>query len=55
MILSTLPNLTSNGFGSLIKNTVTASFGRNEDNKAKDLLADLQGQGMAAKEPTLSS
>ena len=39
--------LTSNGFGSLIKNTVTASFGRNEDNKAKDLLADLQGQGMA--------
>ena len=39
--------LVSNGFGSIIKNTVTASFGRNEDNKAKDLLADLQGQGMA--------
>ena len=39
--------LRSNGFEDLIKNTVTASFGRNEDNKAKDLLADLQGQGMA--------
>ena len=38
--------LVSNGFGSIIKNTVTASFGRNEDNKAKDLLADLQGKGM---------
>ena len=39
--------LVSNGHGSLIKNHVTAQFGRNEDNKAKDLLADLQGQGMA--------
>ncbi len=38
--------LTSNGFGSIIKNTVTASFGRNEDNHAKDLLADLQSRGM---------
>lgn len=38
--------LASNGFGSLIKNTVTASFGRNEDNKAKDLLANLESQGM---------
>jgi|TARA_R100000406_G_scaffold76532_1_gene57041 lambda repressor-like predicted transcriptional regulator len=38
--------LTSNGFGSIIKNTVTASFGRNEDNHAKDLLAELQSKGM---------
>ena len=39
--------LVSNGFGSLIKNHVTAQFGRNEDNHAKDLLAELQAKGMA--------
>ena len=37
--------LVENGFGSLIKNHVTAQFGRNQDNLAKDLLAELQGKG----------
>jgi|TARA_R110000803_G_scaffold127767_4_gene195157 hypothetical protein len=37
--------LSENGFGSLIKNHVTAQFGRNEDNLAKDFSAELQERG----------
>ena len=37
--------LVSNGFGSLIKNHVTAQFGRNEDNLAKDFSSELAERG----------
>ena len=38
--------LTVAGHGSLIKNHVTAAFGRGEDNLAKDLLAELEQRGL---------
>jgi len=37
------------GHGSLIKNHVTAAFGRGEDNVAKSLLAELEQRGMATQ------
>jgi len=37
--------LRDNGLGDLIKNEVTVSFGRNEDNKASDYANLAQGQG----------
>jgi len=37
--------LRTNGLGDLIKNEVTVSFGRNEDNKAADYAVLAQGQG----------
>ena len=37
--------LRSNGLGDLIKNEVTVSFGRNEDNKAAEYAGLAQGQG----------
>ena len=37
--------LRNNGLGDLIKNEVTVSFGRNEDNKASDYAILAQGQG----------
>ena len=37
--------LRSNGLGDLIKNEVTVSFGRNEDNKAAEYAVLAQGQG----------
>ena len=37
--------LRKNGLGDLIKNMVTVSFGRNEDNKAADFAVLAQGQG----------
>ena len=37
--------LRNNGLGDLIKNEVTVSFGRNEDNKASDYANLAQGQG----------
>tara|TARA_B100000085_G_scaffold284346_1_gene317215 strand:- start:310 stop:858 length:549 start_codon:yes stop_codon:yes gene_type:complete len=44
--------LTEQGHGSLIKNHVTAAFGRGEDNLAKDLLAELDQRGMATQTKT---
>ena len=37
--------LRSNGFGDLIKNNVTLTFGRNEDDVAKNVVADLRKKG----------
>jgi len=37
--------LRNNGLGDLIKNEITVSFGRNEDNKASDYANLAQGQG----------
>jgi hypothetical protein len=37
--------LRSNGFGDLIKNNVTLTFGRNEDSAAKNLVEDLRKKG----------
>lgn len=37
--------LRNNGFGDLVKNQVTCSFGRNEDEKAKSLIDTLNTQG----------
>ena len=37
--------LRNNGFGDLIKNQVSCSFGRNEDEKAKSLIDTLNDQG----------
>ena len=37
--------LRDNGFGDLIKNQVSCSFGRNEDEKAKSLINTLNDQG----------
>ena len=37
--------LRNNGLGDLIKNEVTVSFGRNEDNKASDYAILAQGRG----------
>ncbi len=39
----------NNGFGDLVKNQVTCSFGRNEDEKASSLISDLSEKGL---EPT---
>jgi hypothetical protein len=44
--------LTEAGHGSLIKNHVTAAFGRGEDNSAKDLLAELEQRGMQTQTKT---
>jgi len=41
--------LRSNGLGDIIKNEITVSFGRNEDNKAADYANLARGQGF---EPT---
>ena len=41
--------LRNNGFGDLVKNQVTCSFGRNEDEKASSLISDLNEKGL---EPT---
>jgi len=37
--------LRNNGLGDLIKNEITVSFGRNEDNKAAEYAGLAQGQG----------
>jgi len=37
--------LRNNGLGDIIKNMITVSFGRNEDNKAADFAVLAQGQG----------
>jgi|TARA_R100000084_G_C4654795_1_gene152087 hypothetical protein len=44
--------LTEAGHGSLIKNHVTAAFGRGEDNSAKDLLAELEQRGLQTQTKT---
>lgn len=44
--------LVGQGHGSLIKNHVTAAFGRGEDNLAKNLLAELEQRGMATQTKT---
>ena len=36
----------------LLKNHVTAAFGRGEDNSAKDLLAELEQRGMQTQTKT---
>ena len=36
----------NNGFGDLVKNQVTCSFGRNEDEKARGLMSELNGKGL---------
>ena len=38
--------LRDNGFGDLVKNQVTCSFGRNEDEKASSLISDLTEKGL---------
>ena len=38
--------LRDNGFGDLVKNQVTCSFGRNEDEKARGLMSELNGKGL---------
>ena len=38
--------LRDNGFGDLVKNQVTCSFGRNEDEKASSLISDLNEKGL---------
>jgi len=38
--------LRNNGFGDLVKNQVTCSFGRNEDEKASSLVSDLSEKGL---------
>ncbi len=37
--------LENNGLGDIIKNTVSANFGRGEDDAAKDLMATLESEG----------
>ena len=37
--------LRNNGFGDLVKNQITCSFGRNEDEKASKLVSDLNEKG----------
>jgi deoxyxylulose-5-phosphate synthase len=39
--------LTDKGFGDIIKNTVSVSFGREEDNSAKELAEELEDNGFA--------
>ena len=38
--------LRNNGFGDLVKNQVTCSFGRNEDEKASGLMSELSDKGL---------
>jgi len=38
--------LRNNGFGDLVKNQITCSFGRNEDEKASSLISDLSEKGL---------
>ena len=38
--------LRNNGFGDLVKNQITCSFGRNEDEKANSLISDLNEKGL---------
>ena len=38
--------LRDNGFGDLVKNQVTCSFGRNEDEKASGLMSELSDKGL---------
>ena len=38
--------LRNNGFGDLVKNQITCSFGRNEDEKASSLVSDLSEKGL---------
>jgi len=42
--------LRTNDFGDLIKNVVSVSFGRNEDNVAKELQGNLQSKGFATSQ-----
>lgn len=42
--------LRTNDFGDLIKNTVSVSFGRNEDNVAKSVASELRSQGYATSQ-----
>lgn len=42
--------LRTNDFGDLIKNVVSVSFGRNEDNTAKNLLGELNSKGFATNQ-----
>ena len=44
--------LTSNGHASLIKNNISASFGRGQDNEAKSLLSELHGRGLQTTSKT---
>jgi hypothetical protein len=37
--------LENNGLGDIIKNTVSANFGRGEDDAAKNLMTTLEGDG----------
>lgn len=39
--------LRDNGFGDLIKNTVAVNFGKGEDDKANDLIRELETEGYA--------
>jgi hypothetical protein len=39
--------LRDNGFGDLIKNTVAVNFGKGEDDKAVELVKELEGEGFA--------
>ena len=38
--------LRNNGFGDLVKNQITCSFGRNEDEKASGLMSELSDKGL---------
>jgi hypothetical protein len=42
--------LRENGHGDLIKNNVMLTFGRNQDNEAKSLVADLREKGHNVKQ-----
>ena len=42
--------LRENGHGDLIKNQVSLEFGRNQDNEAKALVAELKDKGLAVKQ-----
>ena len=42
--------LRENGHGDLIKNNVMLTFGRNQDNEAKSLIADLREKGHNVKQ-----
>ena len=45
--------LRENGHGDLIKNQVSLEFGRNQDNEAKALVAELKDKGLAVKQKNL--
>ena len=42
--------LRTNNYGDLIKNVVSVSFGRNEDNVAKSVAGELQSKGFATSQ-----